>query len=236
VGLVYDSLGATLLVSFVTFLGSLGALILLTPVARAVPVGRDPVLLLLVTPVLALAAGVLLEVADSLLRREDLALRAVLRSAGSRWWELFRLELANVAVGSLVVANVLFYATRPSPGLKLLSVPFLYLLAFLVTTWVYQAGLVWRQRVGPVLALKRALLLALDNPGYTAALCLAMAAITAGCVLAVIPLALVWPGLAAVVALVAVDDLLAKYDALDAEGKSEARGPCRKATSPREEG
>ncbi len=212
VGITYDYLGTSLAASFASFLLVVGALVLATPLSLAI--GPAGLALAAVLALLILAADTagLFHLAGKLLARDDPSVLDVWAGIRQGGGDFLRIILLDAALGGVLVANLAFYLSRPSPVAKLVAVPVLYALGFLLLVLLYQPALAHRQRTGPVLALRRGALLVLDNPAYTALLGLLAGAVTVGCVVAVLPLALIWPAFMATLSMAAVEDLLRKYE------------------------
>lgn len=217
VGITYDYLGTSLLASFIVFLIGVGALAALLPLTARAGVLQVPLLAAVLTPLAALLLGGVYRLADRMLSREDPSPLDLAWGALSGWRLLLRLGAANLLLFGVLAANLYFYANLANPSARLLAVPFLYALGFQALTALYQPALVARQGIGPLKALRRSALLVLDNLLFSLALGAFALALLLLCLLTVLPMALLWPVLHAVICLAATDDLLAKYDALEAE-------------------
>lgn len=86
----------------------------------------------------------------------------------THFWRAWQLALVDVIAGALVAANIWFYFTRTTPVLKLIALPWLYVIIFWLMLQPYLFGLLVYQRDKRLLTTARnAALLAISNLGTT---------------------------------------------------------------------
>lgn len=162
-----------------------------------------------------LAAG-LIELAKRMVERDDPSLIDLwtgMRRLGGR---ALALGLLSAVVASALATDARFLANRPQLMLQVVAVPMLYLLAALGLMQVSAWPLLARQRLNAGRAFIQAGLLLLDNPLFVSILGLSLLLLGTVSVVTAVPLVLFFPTFAAVTCLCALDDLLAKYEALKA--------------------
>jgi hypothetical protein len=225
--LCYDTLGLTVIVSFISFL-ALSLLWLLappglfgpSPLAQLVRIG------LLAVPAYGLLAGPAFLACRSM-RRDDPGPLDL-----PHGWRRYGLAgcllgLFNGAAGVLLAGDALVLLAQPNPFLRLLAIPFAYLLLFWLSSQLYQFPLLILRGRSPARAFGQAHLLALANPAFTGVLAFVMI-LLAGLSLVVwlLPV-LVMPVWTASVGYCALEALLRKYEGLEPpeghEGRSENR-------------
>lgn len=128
------------------------------------------------------------------------------------FWRAWQLALADLIVGGLVVANFVFYVTRTTPVLKLIALPWLYVIIFWLMLQPFLFGLLVYQRDRRLLTTARnAALLVLANLGTS----LGLLVIAAIFLLLSVGLGLPFLALTGVVGAIwftrVLDVLLAKY-------------------------
>jgi hypothetical protein len=211
--LCYDYLGLALIGSFVPFIG------LLWFGYSAWAAASSPLLFLLyrfalpILPVYGIMAGPV-ELAHRITLREDPGALDLLRG-----WKHFGLRglalgAINGCVGMILFGDVVFLLSRPQSLLWIVAIPFAYGALFWAASQIYQLPLLIVQGLSPFRSFKQAHLLVLANPGYTAALLLPCVLVAGASLAVVLPL-LVAPVWFATVGVVAVRDLVKKYEALD---------------------
>jgi uncharacterized membrane protein YesL len=120
----------------------------------------------------------------------------------------------NGCVGLILVGDIVFLLSRPPSLLWFAAIPFAYGLLFWAASQVYQLPLLIVQGLSPLRSFKQALLLVLANPGYTAALFLPCVLVAGASLAVVLPL-LAAPVWFSTVGVIAVRDLVKKYEALE---------------------
>jgi uncharacterized membrane protein YesL len=98
------------------------------------------------------------------------------------FWPAWRLALVDVGAAALLAVNIYFYWTIDRPGLRLVSVVFLYGAVFWFAIQGYLFALLVEMNQPVRLVIRNALFLAIDQPGLTIGLALAnlvLVAITA---------------------------------------------------------
>jgi hypothetical protein len=122
------------------------------------------------------------------------------------------LGLISGGVAMVIVGDLYFFLTRPSPYLRLVSVPFGYL--FLLWALAQPYGLPLAVRgIPPFRASRQMVLFVLDNPVFTGTVSFVIIALLALSFLW-LPLMLLAPMPALAAGYVATQDLLRKYEAL----------------------
>ncbi len=223
-GDAYDYLGLALVCSFVWFgvvLGGLSVLRLI-PLFLARLAFLVGLYVLLVAPV---TAGVF-AVARKIITRDDPSPLDLFRGAKQFLTAGWALALGQVIVTMLILANALFYVTRDSLWIKGVGVLFIYAGFLWMLTVLYHYPILIEQRPGTVKTLKRALLLALDNPGFTVGLFFAIILLACFCLVTLLGLPLLYMGVASIVQTRALRALFVKYEVLppDREPVSEQEG------------
>lgn len=89
------------------------------------------------------------------------------------FWPAWRLALVDVGAAALLAVNIYFYWTIDRPGLRLVSIVFMYGAVFWFAIQSYLFALLVEMNQSVRLVIRNALFLALDQPGLTIGLALA---------------------------------------------------------------
>jgi uncharacterized membrane protein YesL len=128
-----------------------------------------------------------------------------------------RLGLIQAGVTLLLATDAFFFLVQPALGVKVVGLLFLYPLLFWLLAVQYQWPLLVEQRQGAWLAIKKSVLLTLDNPGRTLLFGLAGFVVSLLCAGSMVGVPLVWAGTLAFLQTEATRSLLRKYGVLPAE-------------------
>lgn len=149
------------------------------------------------------------------------------RGARLLYWRALGLGTVHLLGTAVLVANILFYLSRPSLAFLLLAIGFAYGLLFWVMNMLYHwpllaataAGILRRdgdQSAGLASVFRNGFLLTVSAPGYTFALAVILIAITLPLVVSGVGAALVAPGFSAFLTTQATRDQLVRFGVLPA--------------------
>jgi len=150
------------------------------------------------------------------------------RGFRSLYTKALALGALQLLVNAVLVANIVFYLSRPSFVFLLLAIGFAYGLLFWWTNQVYHwpllvaisTGLIRRddgQTPGLSAVLRNGFVLTVSAPGYTFALLLLLSVIAIPLTISGVGLALLAPGIAAFLTTQAARDQLVRFGVLDAQ-------------------
>src|SRR5205823_4772790 len=120
--------------------------------------------------------------------------RDLARAVRDHFGAASRLGAIQTAVTLVLLTDVVFFLGLRALGLKLVGITFLYPLLFWLLVLQYQWAVLVEQRSPATAVVKKSVLLALDNFGFTLLLGLATAAITLICLSTRIGFPLLWAG------------------------------------------
>lgn len=149
------------------------------------------------------------------------------RGARKLYWRSVALGACQAAIKLILLSNLLFYLTQRSFLFLVLSVLFLYLIAFWSMQLFYHYPLLVAAerdlllRSGesgtPVLTvLRNALVLTVTSPGYSVLLAALLAVLFVPCILSGAGAALIFPGFVAFLAMQATRDQLTRFGHIEA--------------------
>jgi hypothetical protein len=176
-------------------------------------------ILTLLGPLLAGCFGLVRQI----VAREDPGFADLFREARRRWRSGLAMGAVQSGVALVLIVDLVFFATLPIAGLRLVSVLFGYALIFWGLMALYQWPLLVDDEAGggapPRVrsVVRKSALLVLDNLPLSLALGLVALLFTIGCLLTGVGFVLLWAGTLAFLQTVALRELWRKYGLLAPE-------------------
>lgn len=165
----------------------------------------------------ALFASGLLEMAKSMVDRNEVAFSNIFRGIGANWLISLKFGALNALMLMVIALDLLYLAASKSWILRTGAVVLGYLSVLWVLSQIYQLPLLLEKRRSVLWSIKQSVLLVLDNPLFT--LGIAAVIMVSVCLSAAIrlPLVLWLPVWISVLQRTALSELLRKYGALQKE-------------------
>lgn len=217
---VYEHLGLVLLFSFITAAVLSGAAWVIQSAAARLPAlwltAAVAVSALALSP---LAVGIFIA-ADKIVYREGVEMADILCGYSCLLKTAIGLAAVNMVIGCVLAADVtiLIALARTRPTFLIPMAIAAYAFLFWLATLLYQLPILVRQRKGIWSAIRKSVLLVLDNPSFTLVAFFAMILFTVLCALpAFLGMPLVYFGAASLLCVRAVRELLPKYGLAEEE-------------------
>jgi len=216
-GDAYDYLGTVIICSFIWFGVLLGTVSAWAGLGTRSPIAWIAFAFgfysLLLGP---LTAGVF-HVGRKIVTRDDPTWVEMFRGAREYWGGAVLLALGQTAITMVIGVNAWFYFGHKTLVFRALGGVFLYGLVVWLMSALYHYPILIEQRPGLVKIVKRGFLVTLDNPAFTAGVFFAIILLTFLSVAVMLPMALLWAGLAGVILTRALRALFVKYELLPPE-------------------
>ena len=212
----YEHLGLVLMCSFAWFGITLGGVALITSL-RSHPALVIGLLAGFWVIVVAPATSAVFFLAKKMVTRDEPSLLDLVLGFRQFLTPSWMLGLAQVFLTLMIAVNAWFYLTHGGIALRILGVLAMYVLIIWMMSAIYHFPVLIEQRAGTFKIMKRGFLLALDNPGFTAGVFLAIILLTCFSAATLLGLPLLYMGMLSILETRALRAVFVRYELLQPE-------------------
>ena len=212
----YEYLGLVLMASFIWFGITLGGLAAITSL-RHYPALILGLLAVFFVFIVAPATSAVFYLAKKMVTRDEPSLLELIRGFKEFLAPSWALGAVQILLTAMIIVNAWFYLTHGGIVLRILGVLSLYALLIWLMSAVYHFPALIEQQPNTFKIIKRGFLIALDNPGFTVGVFLAIILLTCFSAATLLGLPLLYMGMLSILETRALRAVFVKYGLLEPE-------------------